>query len=164
MPAVVPEFAVVRPRVAVTATGESWLLDELIAELADELGSGLVRITGESGSGKTSALAHLAAVFAGDNRLVFLDEPSQEELANCGKDAFVVATMPSGKGQGIELALQQWSQDDLIEYLLAKRAKACGSVIARLGVAARRLWVPQVATVVLDRFAADASLTAPGTL
>jgi hypothetical protein len=136
MPSVTPNFAIVRPRVVAAGTDETRPLDEVVAELADELASGLVRITGPCGSGKSSALAHLAAVFGGDNRLVFLDEPSQDELDRCPETALIVATMPRDAGRGLELRLEPWGQDELIEYLLARRHDACSTVIRRLGGAA----------------------------
>jgi uncharacterized protein YjbI with pentapeptide repeats len=161
MPPVIPNFAVVRPRVVAAGTDEPRPLDEVVAELADELASGLVRITGSFGSGKSSALAHLAAVFGGDNHLDFLDEPSQDELDRCPENALIVATMPRDASRGLELRLEPWGQDELIEYLLAKQRDACSSVIHRLGAAANWQWPPELATVVLDRFVADETLTDP---
>ena len=161
MPSVIPNFAVVRPRVVAAGTDEPRPLDEVVAELADASASGLVRVTGPCGSGKSTALAHLAAVFGGDNQLVFLDEPSQEELDRCGNDVLIVATMPRDAGRGLELRLEPWGQDELIEYLLARRSEACSSVIRRLGPAANWQWPPELAAVVLDQFIADETLTDP---
>ncbi|HJQ80457.1 MAG TPA: pentapeptide repeat-containing protein [Lacipirellulaceae bacterium] len=161
MPPVIPNFAVVRPRVVAAGTDEPRPLDEVVSELTDELASGLVRITGPCGSGKSSALAYLAAVFGGNNHLIFLDEPSQDELDRCPQNALIVATMPRGASRGLELRLEPWGQDELIEYLLAKRPDACSSVIQRLGAAANWQWPPELAAVVLDRFIADETLMDP---
>ncbi len=156
-----PAFAIVRPRVLVTRTGESRLLDEIVAEIAEEYGSGLIRLCGGPGSGKSTALAHLAAVFSHDANLIFLDEPTPEQLVAYPSDHVAVATMPSGDGRNLEVALQPWGIDELIEYLLAAHHDACGSVIERLGAAANHLWAPQLACIVLNRFAQDPSLTDP---
>jgi uncharacterized protein YjbI with pentapeptide repeats len=102
-----------------------------------------------------------AAVFAHDERMVFLDEPTQDELDRCPDDVLVVATMAAGANRGNELALEPWGQDELIEYLLVKHREACSSVIRRLGPAADWFWAPEVACIVLERFAADQSLSDP---
>ena len=86
-----PSFAIVRPRVIVKRTGESGLLEDIVSEIADEYGSGFVRLTGGPGSGKSVALAHLAAVFSYSERFAFLDEPTETELEACSSDAFTVA-------------------------------------------------------------------------
>jgi uncharacterized protein YjbI with pentapeptide repeats len=156
-----PAFAAVRPRVVVATTGDSRLLDEVIAELAEELTVGVVRVTGGGGSGKSTALDHLAAVFAQDERIIFLDEPTQDELDNCRDDVLIVATTVGSTKHGVELALEPWGQDELIEYLLNTHRDACSSVIAQVGAAANWAWTPEVACVVLERFVADGSLTDP---
>lgn len=155
-----PAFAIVRPRV-VTRTGEARLLDDVIAELVEEYGSGFVRLCGGPGSGKTTALAHLAAVFSHNDNIHFLDEPSSKDLESCSSDCITIAAMPSGKGRNLEFALQPWGIDELIEYLLAEHHDACGSVIERLGKAAKARWLPELACVVLERFARDPSLIDP---
>jgi uncharacterized protein YjbI with pentapeptide repeats len=156
-----PAFAIVRPRVIAKRTGESRLLDEIVGEIFEEFGSGFVRLTGGPGSGKSIALAHLAAAFSYNDQIQFLDEPTPQQLAKCSSDVMVVAAMTSGDGRNLELALQPWGIDELIEYLLVEHHDACGSVIERLGTSARYQWLPQVAAIVLDRFAADRSLNGP---
>lgn len=161
MEVAIPAFAIVRPRVVATRSDEPRLLDEVVAEIADEYGSGIVRVTGSSGSGKSTALAHLAAVFSYNENMIFLDDPSAEELEACPGDSLCVAAVAPGGGHHLELALQSWGIDELIEYLLTAHHDACGSVIERLGAAARYRWLPQVATIVLRRFVADAALDNP---
>jgi uncharacterized protein YjbI with pentapeptide repeats len=161
MAIVSPAFATVRPRVLMTRTGESHLLDDIVAEIADEYGSGFVRLCGQPGSGKSTAIAHLAAVFSYNENLNFLDDPTESQIAACPSHRLTIATMPSGGGRNLELTLQPWGIDELIEYLLAVHHDACSSVIERLGSAARYRWLPAVAVIVLERFAADESLTNP---
>jgi uncharacterized protein YjbI with pentapeptide repeats len=67
--------------------------------------------------------------------------------------------MPSGGGRNLELVLQPWTTDELIEYALAKYPDLCGSIMSRLGAAAHRRWVPQVASILLDQFATDLALS-----
>jgi uncharacterized protein YjbI with pentapeptide repeats len=156
----IPAFAIVRPRVLVTRTGEVRPLDEVVEELADEYVSGVVRLCGGFGSGKSTALAHVAAVFAHNEDIAFLDSPTTEQLEACSGDTLTIATALTG-GSSFELLLQPWGLDELIEYLLNKHHDACGSVVERLGSGANTRWVPEVACVVLDEFAADGSLTNP---
>jgi uncharacterized protein YjbI with pentapeptide repeats len=139
-------------------TGESLLLDDVVGELAEELSTGVIWITGGPGSGKSTALAHLAAIFSHVERLTFLDDPSPTELDKHRDETLIVAATSRPNCNGIELALQPWGQDELIEYLLAVHHDDCGSVIARLGKGAHRNWCPQLACIVLDRFAENYAL------
>jgi uncharacterized protein YjbI with pentapeptide repeats len=161
MTVAVPAFAAVRPRVVVKGTREPQLLDEVLPAIVDEFPSGLViAITGQAGSGKSTALAHAAASLAHRDDVVFLDEPSIKEMESRRPDETVVATLPRF-GQGIEMVLEPWRQDELIEYLLVCHHEKCASVIRRLGPAARWTWAPQLACVVLDRFAGNEMLCDP---
>jgi uncharacterized protein YjbI with pentapeptide repeats/energy-coupling factor transporter ATP-binding protein EcfA2 len=161
MTVAVPAFADVRPRVIVKGTREPQLLDEVLPDIVEEFPAGLVvAITGPSGSGKSTALAHVAAALAHRDDVIFLDEPSSKELEARHPDATIVATMPR-TGMGIEMILEPWRKDELIEYLLARHHDQCASVILRLGAAANWTWPPQLACVVLDRFAANQDLNDP---
>jgi uncharacterized protein YjbI with pentapeptide repeats len=154
-----PAYAIVRPRVIVTRTGEQGLLEDIVADIANEYGSGFVRLCGGPGSGKSTALAHLAAVFAYRDHLRFLDEPTPEQLETCSGEQLTIAAMPSGGGRNLELVLQPWTTDELIEYTLAKYPDLCGSIMSRLRPEAHRRWAPQLACIVLDQFAMDADLS-----
>jgi uncharacterized protein YjbI with pentapeptide repeats len=153
-----PAFAIVRPRVVVKRTGEAGLLEDIVSEIADEYGSGFVRLTGGPGSGKSTAIAHLAAVFSYHEHFVFLDEPTADEISACSSDSIAIAATPLVDGRNMELVLQPWGMDELIEYLLALHHDDCGSVISRLGAAAKRPWCPQLACIVMGQFAADYEL------
>jgi energy-coupling factor transporter ATP-binding protein EcfA2 len=154
---IAPAFAVVRPRATRAGSLDPRPIEDVVAELADQRPHGAVPLVGPPGSGKSTALAHLAAAFGDDKRLIFLDEPSVEEIerhlaeANAHPDALLIFSAPPTKARrAYEISLAPWGFDELIEYLLAEHRHACGSVIQRLGPAARRLWSPRLATIVLD--------------
>lgn len=157
----IPTFAAVRPRVTAKLFREPRLLEDVVVEIADEYGSGFVKLCGPAGSGKSTAIAHLTAIFAHDERFLFLDRPSARQLDQCPSDRLVVAAMQSGGERNLELTLQPWGMDELIEYLLSQHHDECGSVVERLGAAARRGWLPLLAVAVLDRMAVDNTLRTP---
>ena len=162
MTTITPSFAIVRPCASTRDVQGSRPLDEIIAEIADELSTGLVWVVGGPGSGKSTALAHLKAIFEGDERLIFLDEPFLDERIEPSKrHLLVAATSRVPKCAGIVVRLQHWGVDELIEYMLGTNHDMCRSVIERLGSAATRPWSPQIACVVLDRFRSNALLADP---
>jgi len=138
------------------------LLEDVIADVVEEIPPGVIWVVGGPGSGKTTAAAHLASLFADDARLDFLDEPTQDEVECRRGSALVVAATTAPAGQsGLMFRLQSWGTDDFIEYLLAARHEHCGSVMKRLGTTAGGTWAPELACVVLDRMADDSSLADP---
>lgn len=155
MNAIHSNFAVVRPRVSLPNSSDARLLEEVIAEIAEENPRAAVQIVGPAGSGKSTALCHLAAVFESDDRFAFLDQPTSDQVAKFKHLKFVVATARMGSRQLTELRLASWRADELVEYLLAKHRALCTSVMTRLGSATRRSWSPQLATILLERFAAN---------
>ncbi|TWU27496.1 pentapeptide repeat-containing protein [Bythopirellula polymerisocia] len=162
MQPIVPTRAPVRPRVTTRENGDSRPLEDVIQELAEDGCRELVWIVGESGCGKSTALAHLAAVIADDDRLVYYDEPKSFGIGVHDASQLVVATsITSAARNGVVLVLQPWGMDELVEYLLAVYPQECNSVINRLGREARQSWSPQVANIVLNRLAQDSSLADP---
>ena len=128
---IVPQRALVRPRVISPISGETLLLEDEIASLLGRGETGLVWLTGGPGSGKTTALAHLAAVLPATGRVSFHDE--QSPLADdVGK--FVVGCGEPGsapKRAAFVYQLAAWTDDEIIEYLLAATPSACQSVTQR---------------------------------
>jgi uncharacterized protein YjbI with pentapeptide repeats len=159
MGAVSAAIAPVRPRVSVAEGEEPRLLEDVVGELAAERPAGVAWIVGKPKSGRTTAVQHLAAVYKDDERFVFADDASPRTLQPDPQSWTVATAGIDPRRPGVHLALADWGQDELIEYLLAAHHDACGSVIARLGAAKDRSWSPHLARIVLDRFAADESLT-----
>src|SRR5258708_6152811 len=69
-----PGRAPVRPRVISPNTGETLLLEDEILSLLERGETGIVWLTGGPGSGKTTALAHLAAVLPASADVKFCDD------------------------------------------------------------------------------------------
>src|SRR3954447_26552944 len=117
MAVVSPAFAIVRPRVRLKRTGDVHLIEDIVAEMAETIPNGIIRITGGPGSGKSTALGHLAALFAHDEHICFLDGPELSELEERRSESLVVAATSQHVSSCIELVLQPWGMDELIEYL-----------------------------------------------
>jgi uncharacterized protein YjbI with pentapeptide repeats len=156
--------APVKPRVISPETGDAIPLDEIFLDV-DCKPKRIIEIVGGVGAGKTTALAHLAAVVPVDLKVVFVDDGSFSSVytACCTPDAAVVFTARESLRfqESLTYRLAPWGNDDLLEYLLAMHPQQCGSVLARLKTAADRDLpdgVPELWRIVLDRMALDESL------
>ena len=131
--------AVVRPRViSQHAQSEAAvLLEDLVAQWLDARVAGFVTLHGEPGSGKSTALGHLAALFASASRLVLLDESEAATLEHVDPTALVIcATDRTPPRPALaRLRLARWSEDEWIEYLLRAHNARCASVMQRLHAA-----------------------------
>jgi uncharacterized protein YjbI with pentapeptide repeats len=157
-----PRRAPVTPRVQLPETGDVVPLEEAIAPLEGRA-PGAIEIVGGPGSGKTTALEHLAAVIAPDRQVLLLDQPDREQVAREAAAGVVVytSTTPDFAVTAESFYLARWTDDELIEYLLAIHPDQCGSVMGRVTVAEHRrqlLGLPQLWRIVLDEMAADPSL------
>jgi energy-coupling factor transporter ATP-binding protein EcfA2 len=90
--------APVKPRIHSTETGTALPLEDEVGWWLDQRGPAFLTLAGGAGSGKTTALRHLAAVFSHTKRLKLLDEspiPQQLELEPDDVVVFV-GTCPTG--------------------------------------------------------------------
>lgn len=175
MAEIVPQRAVVRPRVYLSASMEIRLLEDVVEEFAEAHARGAIQITGPAGSGKTTALQHLAAVLGERYELSLFDDLHEYDLSLLDEllhdrhdppeaNKILVATTTAKSGIAatlLGLSLASWSEDDCIEYLLAMHPEACGSVMARLRGAADEHFAagnPELTRIVLDRMAGDESV------
>ncbi len=164
-----PQRALVRPRVLSPISGEAMLLEDEISSLLDRGVSGAVAICGAAGTGKTTALEHLAAVFPRSAPITFQDEPDINNPTKIAGDGLVIFTSPQRIGQSVQLVRQlvayrivPWGDDELIEYLLAAHKDQCSSVMARLKTSASSglmMGNPELCRIVLDEMSADAAIT-----
>jgi uncharacterized protein YjbI with pentapeptide repeats len=162
-----PVQAPVRPRIVSPATGESLPLEDEVEVWLKEGAPRYLEILGGPGSGKTTALAHLADEYHGLARIIFLDagERLPPPSSSVRPSGFIIFAgneiLPDAPIQTLKLA--PWGRDELIEYLLATHSKECASVLARLTRADLQQLggVPELWRVALDELAGDASLGGP---
>ena len=161
-----PVRAPVRPRFVSPATGESLPLEDEVEVWLKEGAPRYLEIVGGPGSGKTTALAHLADEYHGLARIVFLDAGERfPPTSSARPSGFIIfvgnAVFPDAPLQTVTLA--PWGRDELIEYLLATHPKECASVVSRLTRADEQQFggVPELWRVALDEMAGDAAFGAP---
>ena len=157
-----PQRAAVTPRVIWPETGDSVPIDEVFHRMAGKP-AGAIEIVGKAGSGKTTALQHLAAEAPKDRQIVWADDAKPEEVTSRMRECWVVYTSTAHMAQvtASSFHLAGWGEDERIEYLLAKHPDKCQSVIVRLGAAPDRLEVgssPMLWRIVLDEMANDESI------
>ena len=162
------ERAPVRPRVISPETGEAILLEDEIGPMIQAGRCGLVAIAGGPGSGKTTALRHLAALlppWARDRVGLFDEADDLAALEAAAAERFLVIMAPrpdSPINRHAVYRLASWGQDDLIEYLLKVHWDQCASVMARLKASGDREFlrgIPELWTIVLDIMAAVESIS-----
>jgi uncharacterized protein YjbI with pentapeptide repeats len=165
-----PQRALVRPRVRLPHTGASGLLEDEIRQLQEAGTRGVVAVLGPDGAGKTTALRHLRAVLGGESNLFLFDEPKLTKLgekieimaAQC--KGLVVYSATSAKLVPVRhlvcYKLAAWGPDDWLEYLVAAHRERCAAVMARVSQADCQLLggLPELWTALLDRLAADQTL------
>jgi uncharacterized protein YjbI with pentapeptide repeats len=155
------QHAPVKPRVFSDGGTDTFLLEDEVARLLEARMGGLVAILGPAGSGKTTALQHLAAVFGEAPDLLLLDEDVTEtgmrmalrllaapadnffllrdengnSVATAASSVRLVVYAATTAREDSHLAvyrLASWENDDLIEYLLSAHRPRCAAVMARV--------------------------------
>jgi uncharacterized protein YjbI with pentapeptide repeats len=152
-----PIRAPVRPRALCPHSGEALPLEDEVRRLAEDGAGGVVALLGPAGSGKSTALCHLAAVLPPGASVALWDEGNDGPPAFDGK--LLVCAHEAAPPDGCRAAYRMapWGRDECIEYLLAAHRDRCAAVVARLRPEDDFLFrgVPELWTVVLDRLAAD---------
>src|SRR5688500_13943512 len=115
-----PQRAPVEPHVIAPETGDSLPLVDEVRAWIDEGRERLFELVGDWGSGKTTALAHLAAVLPPEADVLLLDDPSPEQLRDEPEKRPVVYAAPRPSRQvATSYLLAPWGEDEWIEYLLS---------------------------------------------
>jgi uncharacterized protein YjbI with pentapeptide repeats len=157
--------APVKPRILSSATGSVLPLEDEVQWALDRRGPALFVLAGGPGSGKSTALGHLAAIFTSTSRLRLVDDGDPLlKVEFRGDDVIVYVGPPLPIGlTDRTLVLAQWQRDELIEYLLAQHPQITGAVIARISNADIQEFQgnPEIWRVILDELAVDAKLLDP---
>lgn len=157
-----PQRALVRPRVTMLRSGQRLLLEEEVAALLAKRRGGHLMLLGGTGSGKTSALRHLAYVFAGHSRLRLHDDTPPRERPRT--EDVVVEAAPSEVTETPheKRYLAPWNDEQCTEYVAAAHPSCVIRTMSawqRTGLVAELGRWPGICTCVLDHFsqAPDAS-------
>jgi uncharacterized protein YjbI with pentapeptide repeats len=159
-----PRRAPVIPRVRTTPGGAALPLERRVRALLEAGAGGYVNLYGPPGSGKATALRHLACALQADPAVHLQKSKLDVALAvsRCGVTLIVVTSDHRRAGHcQAWFELVPWGDDELIEYLVATRRDRCAAVMKRVTACDSRAslsGLPGLWRVVLDRMADDDSI------
>lgn len=119
-----------RPRVFCDGSPLARLLEEEVAQALRDSRAQVLQLVGPMGSGKSTALAHLAAIFAGEERLQLFDEGHAAPRTLTGGATVWVVARRQPKPGAPALRIAPWTCDEAIEYLLGRADADIGAAIA----------------------------------
>lgn len=160
-----PLTALVRPRVESANSGETLLLGDAIEPFVQRGRPGALCLWGLEGSGKSTALAHLAAALPGGALTVLLDDPEPGHVTELHDRMLVLYAAPTQLDfpHLATFRLAPWGRDEALEYLMAAHPARCASVMSRV-----RKWghrdrpdSPELWRIALDAMAGDESIGGP---
>src|SRR3712207_1643030 len=114
--------APVVPRVRSRSGGAALPLHDRVGLFLDSCACGVVNVYGPRGSGKSTALAHLAATFPDHPRLQLHDGGLFERVEGAARRQVVVFASAEPVADVLaSYEMAPWGDDDCIEYLAATR-------------------------------------------
>lgn len=167
-----PNRAVVKPRVVSPETGDCVPLEDAVRSWMERHERGVIQITGGPRTGKSTALSDLACVLPPNDRLCYFGPDERDSVESFAATGIAISSANTNSDGSVDpeckptsvpvcrLVLSLWSEDDWIEYLLARHREKCGSVMQRLRSAEDCSFPrgnPELWTLVLDRMARDDS-------
>ncbi|MBI3829877.1 MAG: pentapeptide repeat-containing protein [Planctomycetes bacterium] len=158
-----PQRAPVKPRTYIPELKGCVSIEDEVLSLVRQGRTGLVAITGPAGSGKTTALRHLAYVLQDEAGIYFDSLSDHDELLHRAASELVVYgnQSPYPRIHMAKFTLAPWSSDDFIEYLLAEHRSQCTSVMKRVALLedpGALHGLPLLWRVVLDEMATDENI------
>jgi uncharacterized protein YjbI with pentapeptide repeats/energy-coupling factor transporter ATP-binding protein EcfA2 len=154
--------APVKPRVLLS-DGEIVPFESELDSLISRAQTGAIALVGPPGSGKSTALAHIACFLAPDAGVQLLDGTPPLIVKQFMQKSLVIytATRPYNFEHVAVLSMARWTVDDCIEYLMAEHPEQCASVMKRMSAAKGLEFLeglPELCRVVLDQFARDETI------
>jgi uncharacterized protein YjbI with pentapeptide repeats len=156
-----PVRAPVRPRIVSPVSGDALLLEEELLSLAQRVKRGMVWLAGKPGSGRSTALAHLAAVLPPGLAVALFDTGESCVMPKSGLALYCIDSADVPKAGELVYTLAPWGDDELIEYLLGTHAGCCASVMSRCRSESDKQMLrgqPELWRPVLDVLAADSGI------
>lgn len=111
--------------------------------------------------GKSVAIAHLASIFVTDPPLL-IDDADQDKILALEDQRVIYSTRWRLRTTPFSYTLARWSEDDLIELLLAIAPERCASVMSRVAQAADKSLLagqPELCDVVARQMVASDSVS-----
>ncbi len=157
-----PRRATVLPRVCKEAGGAALPLEQHLRRLLDQGVRGVIGLCGPPGSGKSTALAHVAAVLPSAAPVSFIDgHVAPTALAPDRLVLQASCDVPDSHDLCAMFDMAPWTEDDCVQYLATVHRERCASVLARIR-RSKNLdalqGLPELWHIVLDVMAADESI------
>ena len=148
------------PRAHRVGTEASLPIDRFVLLLMESGKSGVVRVAGSAGGGKTTAMRYLRSVLPASGRFSFLDEGKLIDLSPGAGPALAISS-ERVHGDVLEtLELCPWTLDDCMEYLAATHRDKCAAILSQFErdkSVGMLQGSPQLLTLVMDAIASDAT-------
>ena len=109
-------------------------LSQLIEPILAKFVAGAIEIVGPAGSGKSTALAHLATAISDERRVTFIDDADVDQWKAISELGLTIFTSDRRTTDRViaTFFLAGWTFDDCMEYLATAHRDRARSVLSRL--------------------------------